>query len=143
MYLEERHLISWKVLLLFWLYKGLRYRGSLSLRYEGVLLLTILCICIIRIHQRRSDKDSHPNSSYSFERLEPCHAPVIARAAWYWIHSAGSSQIESVLMVYDILCRNSQDGNEQELYTFDQVSYEVRKWKSYSEVLLSHNNFFI
>ena len=32
-YLEERHLISWKVLrLLFWLYKGLRLRGSLSLR---------------------------------------------------------------------------------------------------------------
>ena len=34
----------------------------------------------------------------------------------------GSHQIESVLMVYDILCRNSQDGNEQELYTVDQVS---------------------
>ena len=43
MYLEERHLISWNVLLLlllllllFWLYKGLRCRGSLSLRL-GVL----------------------------------------------------------------------------------------------------------
>ena len=32
----------------------------------------------MRLHQRRSDKDSHPNSSYSLERLEPCHAPVIA-----------------------------------------------------------------
>ena len=49
----------------------------------------------------------------------------------------GSYQIESVLMEYDILCRNSQDENEQEFYTFDQVSYEVRKWKvfNYSEVL--------
>ena len=37
--------------------------------------------------------------------------------------------IESVLMVYDILCRNSQDGNGQDIYTFDQVSYEVKKWK--------------
>ena len=32
MYLKELHLISWKVLLLFWLYTGLRWRGSLSLR---------------------------------------------------------------------------------------------------------------
>ena len=30
-------------------------------------------------------------------------------------------------MVYDILCRNSQDGNGQELYTFYQVPYEVGK----------------
>ena len=29
-------------------------------------------------------------------------------------------------MVYDILCRNCQDENGQELYTFDQVSYEVK-----------------
>ena len=39
----------------------------------------------------------------------------------------GSHQIESVQMVYDILCRNSQDGNGQELYTYDQVFYEVKK----------------
>ena len=32
-------------------------------------------------------------------------------------------------MIYDILCRNSQDKNEQELYTFDQVSYEVKTWR--------------
>ena len=45
------------------------------------LVTPILCICRIRLHQRRSDKDSHPDSSYSFKRLEPCHVPVIARAA--------------------------------------------------------------
>ena len=28
------------------------------------MLLTILCICRMRQHRRRSDKDSHPNSSY-------------------------------------------------------------------------------
>ena len=32
-------------------------------------------------------------------------------------------------MVYDILCHNSRNGNGQELYTLDQVSYEVRTWK--------------
>ena len=32
MYLDDWHLISWKVLLLLWLYKGLRCRGSLSLK---------------------------------------------------------------------------------------------------------------
>ena len=31
------------------------------------------------------------------------------------------------MMVYDIICRNSQNGNGQELYTFGQVSYEVKK----------------
>ena len=41
-----------------------------------------------------------------------------------------SHQLESVLMAYDILCHNSQDGNGQELYTLDYVSYEeVRIWK--------------
>ena len=30
------------------------------------------------------------------------------------------------MMVYDIVCRNSQNGNGQVLYTFDQVSYEVK-----------------
>ena len=33
------------------------------------------------------------------------------------------------MMVYDIVCRNSQSGNGQEPYTFDQVSYEVKKLK--------------
>ena len=28
-----------------------------------VLLLTILCICRMRLRQRRSDKDSHPTNS--------------------------------------------------------------------------------
>ena len=36
---------------------------------------------------------------------------------------------ESVLIVYDILCHDSKDGNGQELYTLDQVSYEVGRWK--------------
>ena len=40
-----------------------------------------------------------------------------------------SHQLESVLMVHDILCHNSQERNGQELYTLDQVSYEVRRWK--------------
>ena len=41
-------------------------------------------------------------------------------------------------MVYDILCRNSQDENGQEIYTFHQVSYEVKNGKvfNYSEILL-------
>ena len=55
---------------------------------------------------------------------------VTARSAW--------------VMVYDI-CRNSQDGNGQVFYTFDQVSYEVKNGKmfNYSEILLSLNDFFI
>ena len=40
-----------------------------------------------------------------------------------------SHQPGSVLTVYDILCHNSQDWNGQELYTLDQVSYEVGIWK--------------
>ena len=32
-------------------------------------------------------------------------------------------------MVYHILCHNNQDGKGQELYTLDQVSYEVGIWK--------------
>ena len=27
---------------------------------------------------------SPPNSSYSSERIEPCHVPVTASAPWYW-----------------------------------------------------------
>ena len=44
----------------------------------------------MRLLLRRSDKVSHPNSSLSFEQFEPCHAPVIARAAWYWTLSSFS-----------------------------------------------------
>ena len=47
-------------------------------------------------------------------------------------------------MVYGILCRNSQDGNGQEFYTFDQVSYKVKKIEScliFPEILLSLNDF--
>ena len=49
------------------------------------------------------------------------------------------------MMVYDIVCRNSQNGNGQELYTFDQVSYGVKNGKvfNYSEILFSLNDFFI
>ena len=48
-------------------------------------------------------------------------------------------------MVYDILCRNSQDENGQELYKFDQVSDEVKNGKvlNYSKIFLSLNDFFI
>ena len=57
----------------------------------------------------------------------------------------GSHQIESVVLVYDILCRNSQDENGEELFTFDQVSYEVKNGKVFnnSEIPLSFNDFFI
>ena len=49
------------------------------------------------------------------------------------------------MMVYDIVCRNSQSGNGQEPYTFDQVSHEVKKngkVLNYSEILLSLNDKF-
>ena len=38
MYLEERHLISWKVLILFWLYKGLWQNFVSKLFFQFVLL---------------------------------------------------------------------------------------------------------
>ena len=47
----------------------------------------------VRLHIRRSDKVSHPSSSYSFMRLQPCHVPVKARAAWYRILSTFSMDI--------------------------------------------------
>ena len=40
-----------------------------------------------------------------------------------------SHQPESVLMVYDILCHNSQDVNGKEIYTLHRVSYDVGVWK--------------
>ena len=60
--------------------KGLLKKG---LWIGGVLLFMILWICKIRLRIHRPDKVSHPNSSLSFDQLEPCHAPVTARAAWY------------------------------------------------------------
>ena len=60
---------------------SLQLAGNLSLRYEMVLLFIILWICKTRLHFRRSDRVSQPNSSYILERLDPCQAPVIARAA--------------------------------------------------------------
>ena len=37
----------------------------------------------MRLHIRRSGRVSHPNSSFSFEQFETCHAQVPAWAAWY------------------------------------------------------------
>ena len=46
--------------------------------------------------RRLSDKDTQPNSSYSFERLVPFHAPAIESADWYCILS-----IPSIIMERD------------------------------------------
>ena len=70
MYLKDLHLNSRNVFSLVWPYKSLRLGGSLSFKYEGVLLFKILWIWRIRLHIRRSDRLSHPNSSYNFEQLE-------------------------------------------------------------------------
>ena len=74
MYLFVLNFISRKTLNKGLLKKGRCLEASLSLRWEGVLLFIILWICKIRLPIRRSDKVSHPNSSLSFEQLEPCHA---------------------------------------------------------------------
>ena len=80
MYLLVLHFILRKTLYK----KDLCIGGSLSLRYDGALLFMILWIWKMRLHIRRSDKVSHPNSSLSLELFEPCHLPITARAAWYW-----------------------------------------------------------
>ena len=46
-------------------------------------------------------------------------------------------------MVCDVLCHNSQDRNGQELYTLDEVSYEVGYMFYYSEIFFSLNDLFI
>ena len=72
--------------------KGLRRRASLFWRQDGVLLFKILWICRIHLHQRLSDKDSQPNSSYSLKRFEPYHTRAATNAAWYWNFSAVSNR---------------------------------------------------
>ena len=84
MYLDDLHLISRNVISLVRPYKGRRIKGNLSFRYDGVLLFKILWIWRIRRHKRRSYRVSQPNSSLSFEQLEPCQVPVTASAAWYY-----------------------------------------------------------
>ena len=84
----------------------------------------------MRLHIRRSDKVSHPNSSYNFVRLEPCQEPVISQ--WqpgieYFqlspLMHLGSRQgvVDFAELVYDTLCHNNQDVDEQELCTFDRA----------------------
>ena len=87
LYLFDLQKKSWKVLRMFPLKISLQFGGSLSFRYDRVLLLIILWTWIARLNLRRSDRVSQPNSSYSLMRLDPCQAPVIARAAWCWILS--------------------------------------------------------
>ena len=101
MYREERHLISCKVFFII-----VPVQVSV-VSWEFVFkirrrLVTILCIGRMRLHQRRSDKDSNPNSSSRWERLETYHAPVTARAVWYWILSA--FPIRSVWVIPSRVC---------------------------------------
>ena len=88
---------------MFRLYNGLRRRGSLVCRKDGVLLFKILWICRIRLHQRRSDEDSQPNYSYNLE----------------------------FILLDDKLHHNRQDGDEIELYSFDQVFSGVKNEKGF------------
>ena len=82
-----------------------------------------LWICKTRLHKRRSDRVSHPSSSLSFAQLEPCHAPVTARAAWYCTLSnipIRGSKVESwgggLIFggMWYKLYHNNQDENVQE-----------------------------
>ena len=62
-YLFDLHFITWKVVRIFPLNNSLQLRGNLYFKYEGVLWPIILWICKTRLHLRRSDKFSQPNSS--------------------------------------------------------------------------------
>ena len=53
--------------------------------------------------------------------------------------------VDLCVMVYDKLCHNNQDENEQGLATFEQVSLGVNIWRKvfkYSNILFSLYNFF-